>query len=183
VWALEFSEKGQPYREKQCGFCAAVAVYLCVIAAWPSIGRSDQGERHNETLPGAATATEDKPYIDRVSQQIHNEGTHRRVPFMRPDGTIVLIDRNKCFLDEILRLPRWLHLGLQHRDRYEAYNEPFRKGETTGAEQVALQTLTQLGVRYDPVRFFAELLDARALATTGIAVTNQMEDLTDILQL
>jgi hypothetical protein len=90
VWALEFSEEGHPYREKQCGLRTGVVVYFCVIAAWPSIGRSDQDERHDETLPGAATTTEDEPYIDRVSQQIHNEGTHRRVPFMRPDGAIVL---------------------------------------------------------------------------------------------
>ena len=142
VWALEFSEE-RPSREKQCVFHPAVVVYFCVIAAWRPIGRSDQGERPDETLSGAAPATEDEPYIDRASQQIHHEGTYRRVPFMRPDGAILWIKRNQHFLDEILRLPRWLHPGLHHRDRYESHNEPVRKGETTGAEQVALQTLAQ----------------------------------------
>jgi hypothetical protein len=155
---------------------------FCVLAAWPSIP-SDAGEPPDGTVSRVETAPRDESHVDQIGHQIYNEGTRGRVPFMRPDGTIILIDRNKFFLDEILRLPPWLHLGLQHRDRYESYNEPFRKGETTGAQQVALQTLAQFGIRYDPIRLYAELIDARALATTGITVTNQMEDVTDLLQL
>lgn len=151
---------------------------------WAIPARSDEGGSQNASDSRIESSPrESSGLIDRVNHQIQNEGTHPRVPFMRPDGTILLIDRNKFFLDETLKLPPWLHLGLKHRDRYESYNAPFRKGETTGAEQVALQTLAQVGLRYDPVRFFAELIDARALATTGLTVTNQMADLTDILQL
>ncbi|HJU04307.1 MAG TPA: hypothetical protein VJ692_04080, partial [Nitrospiraceae bacterium] len=135
----------------------AGVIFFCALAIWPSTVRSEGGSPPDGTVSNGNPARQEASHLDRVSHPIHNEGTHSRVPVMRPDGTILLINRNKFFLDETLRLPPWLHLGLQHRDRYESYNEPFRKGETTGAQQVALQTLARFGIRYDPVRFFAEL--------------------------
>jgi hypothetical protein len=164
-------------------FQAGVVIF-CMIAPWPSTVRSEQDESQDRTASVADTAPREEPLsADRLSSQGQHDVPRRRVPFMRPDGTFLLLDRNKFYLDEALRPPQWLHLGLQHRDRYESYDAPFRKGETTGAQQVALQTLAQIGIRYDPIRVYAELIDARALATTGIGVTNQMEDVTDVLQL
>jgi hypothetical protein len=104
-------------------------------------------------------------------------------PFLDPDGSLSFLRQNAFHLDQALTLPHWLHLGLQYRTRYESYTEPFRQGETTGGQQLPVRTLVEMGVRVNALRVFAELMDARALATTGTPITNRMEDLTDILQL
>lgn len=119
-----------------------------------------------------------------LNQQVYQQGTSDLQPIMRPDGTILALRKSPRSLEKFLRTPAWLHLGVIYRTRYEGYDNGFRRNQPNGEQQVPLRTFVRLGIRSDPVRFFAEFMDARAEATTpGAVITNRMEDENDILQL
>ena len=92
------------------------------------------------------------------------------------------VPQSPLHLDQLLHSPEWLHLGLDFRTRYETYNQPIKKNETTGAAQFSERTDVQIGIRYKPFRFHAEFLDSRPLYNYGLTVSSRMEDRNDLLQ-
>ena len=93
------------------------------------------------------------------------------------------VPQSPLHLDQVLKVPEWLHLGLDFRTRYEAYTQPIKKNETTGAAQFSERTDLQVGIHLKPFKFLVEFLDARPLYNYGVTVSSRMEDRTDLLQL
>jgi len=123
------------------------------------------------------------PHFHR-SRTKYDEGTQEKQPHHWPDDSVVVLKKSRYHLDNILRVPDWLHLGLHQRTRYETLNQPYQKGQTSGEHLVALQTLPTFGLRYDMFRFFVEGIDARTVGSSDSFVgTNSFVDQTDLLQL
>jgi alginate export protein len=99
------------------------------------------------------------------------------------DGFLVRLPQSRFHLDQALHVPDWLHLGLDFRTRYESYSQPIRKNETTGGAQFSERTDVNVEIRYKPLKFHAEFLDARPLYNYGVVVSNTMEDQNEVLQL
>jgi len=134
-----------------------------------------------ERSPHSMPPHENTPGLD---HQIYDQGISELQPIMRPDGTVRVLRKSPFTLERALGGPSWLHLGVEHRARYETYNEPFRLNQIGGDQQLPVQTLIRLGIRYDPIRFFAELMDARIhLTDNGSTIPSGEVDKTDILQL
>lgn len=108
---------------------------------------------------------------------------HRTQRIILSNDALVRIRQSKLHLDQLLRVPEWLHLGVDFRTRYEAYNQPVKKNETTGGEQYSERTAAQIGIHYKGFRLFGEFLDARPLYNYDVTVSSKMEDRTDLLQL
>lgn len=163
-----------------------------VIAMIFSIGQALEVEGA-EGSPPTETISDEKPIKPSVStaekapglnQHIFDQGTSQQQAIMRPDGSVQVLRKSPYTLERGLGGPRWLHLGVEHRTRYETYNEPFRLNQVGSDQQLPLRTLVRLGIRYDPIRFLMEFMDARAFLTdNGSIVGTGTEDETDILQL
>ncbi len=108
---------------------------------------------------------------------------HRVQEIIYSDDRRFYVPQSPMHLDQLLRVPEWLHIGLDFRMRYEAYSQPVKKNETTGAAQFSERTNLQIGVHYKPFKFHAEFLDARPLYNYGLTVSSRMEDRNDLLQL
>jgi hypothetical protein len=125
--------------------------------------------------------TEKSPGLNR---EILDQGTNEQRAIMRPDGSIRVLRKSPFTIENGIGGPRWLHLGVEHRTRYETYNEPFRLNQDGSDQQLPFRTLVRLGIRYDPIRFLTEFMDARAFLTdNGSTAPREIEDETDILQL
>ncbi len=120
---------------------------------------------------------------DRPSEQRLGPLAHRFQEIIFSDGSGLSVPQSPLHLDQLLHVPEWLHLGLDFRTRYEAYSQPVKKNETTGAAQFSERTDVQLGIHYKPFKFHAEFLDARPLYNYGLTVSNRMENQNDLLQL
>lgn len=119
-----------------------------------------------------------------LNQHIYDQGISDQQPIMRPDGSVLVLRKSPFTIEKVIGGPQWLHLGVEHRTRYETYNEPFRLNQVGSDQQLPIRTLVRLGIRYDPIRFLAEFIDARAFLTdNGSDVTAGDVDQTDILQL
>ena len=99
------------------------------------------------------------------------------------DDFRIRLPQSRFNLDQALHVPNWLHLGLDFRTRYEAYSQPVKKHETTGAAQFSERTDVNVVARYKPFKFHLEFLDARPLYNYGITVSSRMENQNDVLQL
>ncbi|HBP88909.1 MAG TPA: hypothetical protein DD706_14580, partial [Nitrospiraceae bacterium] len=77
-------------------------------------------------------------------------------------------DRLKTILQQPNTLsaltPEWLDLGVEHRTRYETFDQSFTKGTAGSNQMVAQRTRILLGIKdiWDPIRFTLELADFRA---------------------
>ena len=152
----------------------------------PGLVQADEGTLQArkvgiEQIPPSVHQKESAPGLD---HQIDGQGVSDLQPIMRPDGSVRLLRKSAFTLEKILGGPRWLHVGGEHRLRYETHNEPFRRNQVGGDQQLPTQTFVRLGIRYDPIRFFMELMDARVhLTDSGSTVSSGEVDQTDILQL
>ena len=82
--------------------------------------------------------------------------------------------------------PEWLDLGVEHRTRYETFNQSFTKGTAGSDQMVAQRTRILLGIKdiWDPIRFTLELADFRApVADRGQDHNPNFVDHLDIFQL
>jgi len=99
-------------------------------------------------------------------------------------------DRLKTILQQPNSLsaatPEWLDLGIEHRTRYETFNQSFTKGTAGSDQMVAQRTRILLGIKdiWDPIRFTLELADFRApVADRGQEHQPNFVDHLDIFQL
>lgn len=164
---------------------SAIAVLLPFIQG-TALGGTEEGPLSG--APSVTTPTkpsgqpvEKSPGLNR---EILEQGTTEQRAIMRPDGSIRVLRKSPFTIENTIDGPQWLHLGVEHRTRYETYNEPFRLNQVGSDQQLPLHTLVRLGIRYDPIRFFTEFIDARAFLTdNGSTIPGGTEDQTDILQL
>jgi len=124
----------------------------------------------------------DQP-TDRPSGQHLGPLASRLQEIIFSDDSRRMVSQSGIYLDQLLHVPEWLHLGLDFRTRYEAYTQPVKKSETTGAAQFSERTDVQIGIHYKPFKFHVEFLDTRPLYNYGLTVSNRMEDRNDLLQL
>src|SRR5580765_8193532 len=163
------------------GALLLVALHLGTQPAWaletpaasPSPSKSTQAD-----MPSP-----EEPRADRPSTQPLGPLAHRVHEIIFSDDLRINVPQSSLHLDQLLHAPDWLHLGLDFRTRYEAYSQPIKKNETTGAAQVSERTDGQIGIRYKSFQFHTEFLDARPLYNYGVTVSSRMEDRTDLLQL
>jgi len=88
------------------------------------------------------------------------------------------------YLHDWLRLPSWLDLAIDQRTRFELLEGPFRPGEPDTQSQFPLRTRLRVGVDGPgPLRFLAELQDARVYGDGPRDYTFTQIDTLDVLQL
>jgi len=87
-------------------------------------------------------------------------------------------------LHDALGLPDWLDLAVEQRTRFEFLEDPFRPGEPHTQTQYVLRTRLRLGLDGPgPLRFLAEIQDARAYGNGPRDFTGSEFDRVDVLQL
>jgi len=87
-------------------------------------------------------------------------------------------------LHDALGLPDWLDLAAEQRTRFEFLEDPFRPGEPHTQTQYVLRTRLRLGLDGPgPLRFLAEIQDARAYGNGPRDFTGSEFDRVDVLQL
>ena len=98
------------------------------------------------------------------------------------DEILEVTERGPESLREVLKLPRWLILGGQHRARYETLDGRWRAGEQGSDQQVALRTRLFFGIKdiFDPVRLTVELQDSRTALTDTGSFTTAAVNKTDV---
>ena len=156
-------------------------LFLCDTFSPPTAWSS--GELASASMALDSSETKESEISQEDQEQQVGPLARRSQDIFLSDGTFVRLPQSPFFLDQMLRVPDWLHLGLDFRTRYESYSQPIRKNETTGGAQLSERTLVNLEMRYKPFRFHAEFLDARPLYNYGVVVSNNMEDRNDVLQL
>jgi len=99
----------------------------------------------------------------------------------------VLIQENQVWdrrLHDLLRLPAWIDLALEHRTRFELRDDPFRPGESRSDTQYPQRTRLRLGIDGPgPLRFLGEMQDARTHSDGPNDFTGAEIDRFDVLQL
>jgi hypothetical protein len=99
----------------------------------------------------------------------------------------VLVSENSSwnrYLHHALRLPSWLDLAVDQRTRFELMTGPFRPEEPDTQSQFHLRTRLRIGVDGPgPLRFLAELQDARIYDDAPGDFTLLSIDTLDVLQL
>ena len=87
-------------------------------------------------------------------------------------------------LHDALGLPVWLDLAFEQRTRFERLEEPFRPGEPDTQTLYVLRTRLRIGVDGPgPLRWLAELQDARVQNVASRDFTTGAVDHLDVLQL
>ena len=165
----------------------ALSVFFLVavqLGAEPTSAGGTQAASLSPSDPPQADAqSSEEPGTDRPLEQRLGPLVRRLQEISFSDDSRLTVPQSPIHLDQLLNVPEWLHLGLDFRTRYEAYSQPIKKNETTGAAQFSERTDVQLGIRYKLFQFHAEFLDARPLYNYGLTVSSRMEDRNDLLQL
>lgn len=157
------------------------AVHFSAQPAWA--GEADTASPTPSEPTQASVSSPEEPRTDRPSEQRLGPLASRFQEIIFSDDLRLNVPQSPLHLDQLLHAPEWLHLGLDFRTRYEAYSQPIKKNETTGAAQFSERTDVQIGIRYKPFQFHAEFLDARPLYNYGLTASSRMEDRNDLLQL
>lgn len=152
---------------------AALLLFAVHLGAQPTwAGETQAGEPPSE---GQRT--------DRPPEQRLGSLASRFQEIIFSDDLRLNVPQSPLHLDQLLHVPEWLHLGLDFRTRYEAYSQPVKKNETTGAAQFSERTDVNLEARFKPFKFHMEFLDARPLYNYGLTASSRMENRNDLLQL
>lgn len=154
------------------GITLLFALHLVVQPAWA--GETGTASPSSSTMGQASDRSPDQP-LGPLARRVHE--------IIYSDDLRLNIPQSSFHLDQMLHVPEWLHLGLDFRTRYEAYSQPIKKNETTGAAQFSERTDVQVGIHVKPFKFHVEFLDARPLYNYGVIVSSRMEDRNDLLQL
>ena len=83
-------------------------------------------------------------------------------------------------------VPSWMDVSVEHRTRYETFNNSFQEGTAGGNQQVAQRTRILLGIKdiLDPIRLTVEVADFRApVADRGQDSNPNFVDHWDLFQL
>jgi hypothetical protein len=110
-------------------------------------------------------------------------------PVTRPAETAdaMLVSESQSwnrYLKSALGLPSWLDLAVDQRTRFELLSGPFRPEEPDTQSQLALRTRLRVGIDGPgPLRFLAELQDARVFGDKPLDFLLTQIDTLDVLQL
>jgi hypothetical protein len=86
-------------------------------------------------------------------------------------------------LHDVLGLPQWLTLGIEHRTRYETLDNQFRKNGTGGDQAISFRTNVFAEAAYAGWRLGAEFMDARVTGDDqGTPLDNTLVNEADLLQ-
>ena len=86
-------------------------------------------------------------------------------------------------LQKQLHLPDWMTLTVDHRTRYEGYDNAFKKGTSGGDQAIDFRTNVFFGVKYSGFSFGSEFIDSRiAIEGNNTPVNNSLVNQTDLLQ-
>lgn len=170
------------------GLHVAALGALLVVAVHLGIQPAQAGETAGAQPSLPKSVQTDEPPTGEQPSDRHREPrigplTHRLQEIIFSDDLRLIIPQSPLNLDQLLQVPEWLHLGVDFRARYEAYSQPVKKNETTGAAQFSERTALQVDIRYKPFKFHLEFLDARPLYNYGLTVSSRMENENDLLQL
>ena len=157
------------------------AIHFLAQPAWASETQAASPSPSEPTQANEPSPEEQR--TDRSPQQHLRPLARRLQEIIFSDDSRLSVPQSQAHLEQILHVPEWLHLGLDFRACYEAYSQPVKKNETTGAAQFSERADVQIGIHYKPFQFHVEFLDARPLYNYGISVSSRMEDRTDVLQL
>ena len=83
-------------------------------------------------------------------------------------------------------LPSWMYLSVEHRTRYETFNQSFQKGTAGSDQQIAQRTRFLFGIKdiFDPIRLTVEVADFRApVSDRGQGSNPNFVDHWDLFQL
>jgi Alginate export len=83
-------------------------------------------------------------------------------------------------------VPSWMDVSIEHRTRYETFNQSFQRGLAGSDQQIAQRTRILLGIKdiFDPIRLTLEIADFRApVADRGQGSQINFVDRWDIFQL
>ncbi len=146
------------------------------------------GVSHGSTevaVPSTMEETEETSVLSSVV--LRTEASSQTAQLETADS--VLIQRTEWqwnrYVKDVLQLPNWLDLGLEHRTRFEAYDHPWRSTQPLGRTdpQIQQRSRMRLGLNGGPFKLLFEGQDARvhlddkdSFVNTGIK--NEM----DILQ-
>lgn len=82
-----------------------------------------------------------------------------------------------------LQLPEWLTLKIDHRTRYEGYDNAFKTGTHGGDQVLAFRTNVFMGIKYDNFNLGAEFVDSRiALEGSNTPFNTSLINQTDLAQ-
>ena len=119
-------------------FNAAALGALLFFAIHPGAQPTWAGESQGTSSSPSEPAQADKP--SPVEQPTVHPSEQPLGPLARRFHEVIFSDdlrlnvpQSPLHLDQLLHAPEWLHLGLDFRTRYEAYSQPVKKNETTGA--------------------------------------------------
>jgi len=91
--------------------------------------------------------------------------------------------RDNWSVQKQLKLPDWLTLKIDHRTRYEGYDNPFKKGQSGGDQVITFRTNVFLGIKYDNFELGTEFIDSRITLEGGNTPINTgLINQTDLLQ-
>lgn len=86
-------------------------------------------------------------------------------------------------LQKQLQFPQWLTLKIDHRTRYEGYDNAFKKNTDGGDQVLAFRTTVFMGIKYDDFRLGTEFIDSSiALEGSNTPVNTTLVNQTDLVQ-
>jgi len=86
-------------------------------------------------------------------------------------------------LQKQLQFPQWLSVKIDHRTRYEGYDNTFTKNTDGGDQILAFRTNVFIGITYNQFRVGAEFIDSRiALEGSNTPVNTTLVNQTDLVQ-
>ena len=124
-------------------FAALVALLLFAVHVWALPAWAGEADAASPT-PSEATQANvpslEEQRTDRPSEQRLGPLARRVEEIIFSDDLRLKVPQSPLHLDQMLHVPEWLHLGLDFRTRYEAYSQPVKKNETTGAANIGKTT-------------------------------------------
>jgi hypothetical protein len=118
------------------------AVLLVAQPAWAGETQAASPTPSEATQANVPSLEEQR--TNRPSEQRLGPLARRVEEIIFSDDLRLSVPQSPLHLDQLLHVPEWLHLGLDFRTRYEAYSQPVKKNETTGAAQFSERTDVQL---------------------------------------
>ena len=86
-------------------------------------------------------------------------------------------------LDQAMNLPTWFSLSGHHRSRYESLSSQYRGGRNGSDQILVFRTTLHAQLKFDSLRFGAELLDSRArLDDAGTPLSTGIVNPAELLQ-
>ena len=166
------------------GVCVNLVLICAVLDMW-GMGKIASGASeilaHQKVSRGETSVVQDESL-----EQKHNDTTR---PSIEPADAVLIRTKEwqwNRYLQNVLNLPDWIDLGLEHRTRFEVYDYPWRSAQPLGRTdpQIQQRSRVRLGLNGEVLKLLFEGQDSRVyLDDPGDFVTTATRNEWDILQL